>query len=121
MSTKSFRDRIFQQEDLNFLLTNRIPRLLVTRFMGWFSKIEQPLIRDVSLWAWKLFTELDLSDAKKTHFTSVHDCFTRELKPGARTVDPAPACSPAPAMRLWVSAESCKGSASFRPKGSPTR
>ena len=37
---------VFQQEDLNFLLTNRIPRRLLTRFMGWFSKIEQPLVRD---------------------------------------------------------------------------
>ena len=35
-----------QQEDLNFLLTNRIPRAALTRFMGWFSKIENPLVRD---------------------------------------------------------------------------
>ena len=35
-----------QQEDLNFLLTNRIPRAAMTRFMGWFSKIENPLVRD---------------------------------------------------------------------------
>ena len=37
---------VLQQEDLNFLLTNRIPRRLLTRFMGWFSQIEQPLVRD---------------------------------------------------------------------------
>jgi phosphatidylserine decarboxylase len=36
-----------QQEDLNFLLTNRIPRAALTRFVGWFSKIEHPLIRDL--------------------------------------------------------------------------
>jgi hypothetical protein len=30
-------------ETLNFLLTNRIPRLTFTHFMGWFSRIEQPL------------------------------------------------------------------------------
>ena len=35
-------------EDVNFLLTNRIPRLALTRFMGWFSKIENPLVRDFS-------------------------------------------------------------------------
>ena len=29
--------RLLQQEDLNFLLTNRIPRRLLTRFMGWFQ------------------------------------------------------------------------------------
>lgn len=31
--------RLLVQEDLNFLLTNRIPRRLATRFMGWFSKL----------------------------------------------------------------------------------
>src|SRR5215470_10675922 len=39
--------RIFQQEDINFLLTNRIPRRLMTRFIGWFSRIEQPFIREL--------------------------------------------------------------------------
>ena len=47
--------RIVQQEDLNFLLTNRIPRRLLTRFMGWFSQIEQPLVRDLSIAIWRLF------------------------------------------------------------------
>ena len=37
------RPASLQQEDLNFLLTNRIPRRLLTRFMGWLSRIEQPL------------------------------------------------------------------------------
>ena len=37
--------RVFEQEDLNFLLTNRIPRRLVTRLVGWLSKIEQPVVR----------------------------------------------------------------------------
>ena len=30
-------------------VTNRIPRRLATQFMGWFSKIEQPLVRDLSI------------------------------------------------------------------------
>ncbi|WP_029587368.1 archaetidylserine decarboxylase [Bradyrhizobium sp. URHD0069] len=77
-----------QQEDLNFLLTNRIPRAAVTRFMGWFSKIEQPLIRDLSIACWRLFSDLDLSEARKTSFKSLHDCFTRELRPGLRPPDP---------------------------------
>ena len=37
--------RLFQHEELNFLLTNRIPRRLVTRFMGWFARIEVPAVR----------------------------------------------------------------------------
>ncbi|HEY4372371.1 MAG TPA: archaetidylserine decarboxylase [Burkholderiales bacterium] len=75
------------QEDLNFLLTNRIPRATLTRFIGWFSKIEQPLVRDFSIALWKQFCDIDLGEAKKTRFTSMHDCFIRELKPGMRTVD----------------------------------
>lgn len=80
--------KVFQQEDINFLLTNRIPRRLLTQFMGWFSKIEQPLVRDASIGLWRLFADLDLSEAKKQKFASLHDCFTRELKEGARQVDP---------------------------------
>jgi len=79
-----------QQEDLNFLLTNRIPRAALTRFMGWFSKIEHSLVRDLSIACWRLFSDLDLSEARKTTFKSLHDCFTRELKPGSRPPDPDP-------------------------------
>jgi phosphatidylserine decarboxylase len=79
--------RLFEQEDINFLLTNRIPRRFTTRFIGWFSRIEQPLVRDLSIGLWRLFSDLDLREAKKTHFRSMHDCFTRELKAGARPID----------------------------------
>jgi phosphatidylserine decarboxylase len=81
---------ILRREDINFLLSNRIPRRLLTRFIGWFSRIEQPLVRDLSLGVWGFFTELDLHDAKKSSFRSVHDCFTRELKDGARPVEMDP-------------------------------
>jgi phosphatidylserine decarboxylase len=90
MTVKSVIATFTQQEDLNFLLTNRIPRAAVTRFMGWFSKIENPLIRDLSIACWRLFSDLDLSEARKSHFKSLHDCFTRELKPGLRPPDPDP-------------------------------
>jgi phosphatidylserine decarboxylase len=83
--------RVLQQETLNFLLTNRIPRRLATRFIGWFSKIEQPLVRDLSIALWRSFADVDLSDAKKQNFRSMHDCFTRELRDGARSIDPDPA------------------------------
>ena len=81
---------IVQREEVNFLLTNRIPRRLLTRFMGWFSRIEQPLVRDVSLCTWRFFSGLELADAKQASFRSVHDCFIRELRPGARPVAMAP-------------------------------
>ena len=94
------RDRVLQQEDLNFLLTNRVPRIALTRFMGWFSQRRHPLVRSLSIRGWQLFAKLDLSDAKKQHFDSLHDCFIRELKPGARLVnaDPAVLCSPCDAI-----------------------
>ncbi len=84
-------DGIFQHESINFFLTNLVARRQLTRLMGWFSRVEQPLVRDLSIGAWKLFAGgLDLHDAKKTQFSSLHDCFIRELRPGARPVDPSP-------------------------------
>ena len=96
MTMRKIFARLGAWEDLNFLLTNRIPRQLLTRFFGWFSQIEQPLVRDLSVGAWKRIADLNLEEAKKTHFRSLHDCFTRELKPGARSIamDPAVLCSP---------------------------
>lgn len=79
--------RILQQEDINFLLTNRIPRLWLTRFIGWFSRIERRWVCEASIAAWQMFADLDLHDAKETRFKSLHECFTRELKDGARPID----------------------------------
>src|SRR5262245_35201538 len=90
MTLRVTLSKMLQQEDINFLLTNRIPRRLLTQFMGWFSKIEQPLVRDASMALWQLFSNLDLSEAKKSKFRSVHDCFTRELRESARPIDSDP-------------------------------
>ena len=85
---QSLLARIAAQEDLNFLLTNRIPRDTLTRVVGRLSKIENPLVRDVSIGLWRAFADLDLSDAQTTQFRSMHDCFTRRLRDGARPIDP---------------------------------
>ena len=90
MTPKSVIARLVQQEDINFLLTNRIPRGLLTRLIGRLSRIENPLFCSVCIAVWRLFTDLDLSDAKKSRFNSVHECFTRELKEGARRIDTDP-------------------------------
>ena len=73
-------------EDMNFLLTNRIPRALATRLMGRFSRVEHPLIVRVSIFLWGLFADLKLEEARQKQFKSVHDCFVRELLPGARPI-----------------------------------
>ncbi|HKB12532.1 MAG TPA: archaetidylserine decarboxylase [Vicinamibacterales bacterium] len=84
-------DRLSRHETINFLVTNRIPRRLVTRFVGWLVRIETPLVRDLSIAVWKLFAgNLRLEEAKKTEFASLHDCFVRELKDGVRPIDPDP-------------------------------
>jgi len=82
--------RLAANEDLNFLLTNRLPRRLATDLIGWFSKIEQPLVARSSIAVWRLFSDVDLADAAETHFPSMHACFTRRLRPGARPADADP-------------------------------
>jgi phosphatidylserine decarboxylase len=119
MTIKSAIAKVCQQEDLNFLLTNRIPRRLVTRFMGWFSQIENPLVRDLSIGLWALFSDLDLREAKKTRFKSMHDCFTRELKDGARPVDPDPAVLVSPCDAIVGASGTIAGTELLQVKGFP--
>jgi phosphatidylserine decarboxylase len=87
MTIRAVITGLSENERLNFFLTNRIPRRALTRFMGWFSKIERPLIRDGSLAIFKLICAPDLTEAKKSSFRSLHDCFIRELRDGARAID----------------------------------
>lgn len=90
MSARSLVVHLCQNESLNFVLSNRIPRRLATRLVGWFSTIEQPFVHNLSMAIWRFFSDVDLSDAKKTHFASLRDCFVRELKEGARPIDHDP-------------------------------
>src|SRR6202046_2198905 len=91
MTVRAAISRLVQHEDLNFLLTNRIPRRWLTLAVGWLSKIENPLISVPAIALWRLFCAVDLRDARESHFRSLHACFTRQLKEGARTIDRDPA------------------------------
>src|SRR5215468_11998893 len=117
MTIRAQIQRIVAQEDLNFLLTNRIPRRLLTRLVGWFSRIEQPLVRDASIAIWRLFSDLDLSEAKKSQFRSLRDCFTRELKPGARPLDLDPAVLVSPCDGIVGACGAIAGNELFQVKG----
>ena len=64
MTIRSELAKVLQHEDINFLLTNRIPRRLATRFLGWFSQIENPLVARASIAIWRLFADLDLREAR---------------------------------------------------------
>lgn len=82
--------RLLMREDLNFLLTNRIPRRLATRIVGRVAAIENPLISRPAIAAWRFFSDVDLSDAETTRFRSLREGFIRRLRPGARRFDPDP-------------------------------
>jgi phosphatidylserine decarboxylase len=111
--------RLGQHETLNFIATNRLlPRQLLTRWFGKFSQIEQPWVRDLSLATWRMFTDLDLSDAKRQDFASLHACFIRELQPGARPVDPDPQTVTSPCDGIVVMCGQVEGTQAFQVKGS---
>jgi phosphatidylserine decarboxylase len=111
MTIRSLITVLSQQEDLNFLLTNRVPRAALTRFMGWFSKIESPLVRDLSIACWRLFSE--------TSFKSLHDCFTRELRPGLRPPDPDPSIVVSPCDGIVGAFGAIADTELFQVKGAP--
>jgi phosphatidylserine decarboxylase len=116
---KNVLRRLILQEDLNFLLTNRVPRIALTRFMGWFSQIRQPWVARASIAVWRLFTDLDLSDAKTQKFASLHECFTRELQPGARVVDATPTTLTSPCDAIVGACGDAQGLQVFQAKGFP--
>jgi phosphatidylserine decarboxylase len=111
--------RIFEQENINFLLTNRIPRRLATHFIGWFSKIEQPVVRDLSIATWRLFSGLDLSEAKNAEFRSLHDCFIRKLKDGARPIDTTANILVSPCDAIIGACGTIAGTDLYQAKGFP--
>ncbi len=116
---RRWRDRLLLNEDLNFLLTNRVPRIALTRFMGWFSKVRSPWLARLSIGVWRQFTELDLSDAKLQRFDSLHACFTRELVPGARPVDPRPEVLTSPCDAIVGASGTVQAGTVLQAKGFP--
>jgi len=109
-----------QQEQLNFLLTNRIPRRALTRFMGWYSRIENPRLARLSLALWRMFADdLDLQEAEQQQFDSLHACFTRRLKPGVRPVDERPEILISPCDAIVGECGRVQGSTVFQAKGFP--
>jgi phosphatidylserine decarboxylase len=111
--------RFFAQEDLNFLLTNRVPRLALTRAMGRISRIRSPLFTRAAIALWRLFTELDLSDAKRQRFDSIHDCFTRELRANARAIDARPEILVSPCDAIVGACGRVERGQVFQAKGMP--
>ncbi len=113
--------RLLQHEQLNFLLTNRVPRIALTHAIGWYSRIRSPWLARLSIAVWRQFTELDLSEAKATRFDSLHDCFIRELKAGARPIDDDPDVLASPCDAVIGECGVMRGTTVFQAKGFPYR
>lgn len=118
MSLRSAITRIAAQEDLNFLLTNRIPRLMLTRFMGWFSRIENPAVAAASIALWRLFCDVDLTDSQQIRFRSLREAFIRPLRPGARAIDPDPSTLTSPCDAIVGAFGRVAGGQALQIKGS---
>lgn len=95
-TSRSLLRSLAGHETLNFWLTNALPRRALTLLVGKLSRIENPIACRLGLALWRSFSDIDLADAADTRFRSVHDCFTRRLRPGARPADVRPemVCSP---------------------------
>lgn len=101
MKKPALHHRLLQQETLNFLITNRIPRITLTRFMGWYSRLRHPWLAAASIWVWRQFSpDLNLLESPARRYRSLQECFTRELLPGMRPFDanPKALCAPCDAI-----------------------
>jgi phosphatidylserine decarboxylase len=112
--------RLLLREDLNFLLTNRIPRRLLTRFMGWYSRLESPFLTRLSIGVWRRFApDLDFREAKQDRFRSLRECFVRELRPGTRPIDADPAVVVSPCDAVVGAMGRVRGTEAIQAKGFP--
>ncbi|WP_244489675.1 archaetidylserine decarboxylase [Sphingomonas yabuuchiae] len=111
--------RFFLNEDINFLVTNRLPRRFATQLVGRLARIEHPLIARPSLALWKFFAGVDLSDARTTRFKSLRDGFVRPLRDGARVFDSDPDTIASPCDALVGAHGRIKGDRLYQVKGFP--
>jgi phosphatidylserine decarboxylase len=89
--------------------------------MGRFSRIRSPRLTRLSIAVWRLFTDLDLGEAKASRFESLHECFIRELKDGARPIDADPAVLTSPCDAIVGAFGPVQGTTVFQAKGLPYR
>ncbi len=88
--------------------------------MGWFSKIEQPAgARPVDRDLAPVRRSPISTRRRRREFTSLHDCFIRELKPGARPIDPDPAVLVSPCDAIVGACGPIEGTELIQAKGFP--
>lgn len=114
---RSLVRRLSRHEELNFLLTNRVPRIALTRLMGWYSRLRSPALTRLSIAVWRSFTDLDLSDAREQRYASLQECFTRSLVPGARPIDADPLALTSPSDGIVGACGQVHGTRAWQAKG----
>ena len=109
-----------QREQVNFLLTNRIPRRALTRFMGWYSSIHSPTLTRLSIALWRIFADdLDFAECRQREFRSLQECFIRELQAGARPIDARRHVAVSPCDAIVGACGRVEGTRVFQAKGFP--
>jgi phosphatidylserine decarboxylase len=117
--TASALTDVFLREDINFLVTNRIPRRYATLLMGRLAQIRSRQFTKVAVAAWSLFDDLRLDEAKTRDFISIQDCFTRELCDGARHIDQDPHIVISPCDAVIGAFGVIRGNQAIQAKGFP--
>jgi phosphatidylserine decarboxylase len=114
--------RLLLREDLNFLVTNRIPRRLVTRAMGRVCGIRSKRFTQAALGVWRLFADdLRLDEAEHTDFGSLQECFTRSLRPGMRPIAAEPEAIVSPCDAVIGASGVVERGLVYQAKGFPYR
>lgn len=121
MTVRTALMRLLLQEDLNFLLTNRLPRRWATTLVGRLARIEHPFVARPAIAAWRFFAGVDLSDAATPRFASLRDAFTRALRSGARAFDPDPAILASPCDAIVGAHGRIADASAWQVKGFPYR
>ncbi len=107
---------------LNFVLTNRLPRRWATRLIGWFSRIRHPWVCRASIAIWQAFAgDLRLHEARRRRFSSMHECFIRELQPGSRPLDERSDVLVSPCDAILGAAGAIDSTTVLQAKGAPYR
>src|SRR6516164_1431992 len=119
MTVRAASVKTVLREDIRFLLESHISRQPANRFFGWFSQIEAPLVARASIAIWRLFADLDMSEARTQRFTSLHACFMRELKHGTRPVDRDPDILTSPCDAIVGACGRIDGNELIQAKGFP--
>ena len=106
-------------DKLNFWLTNAWPRRRLSKWMGHISHIQTPRLTSLAIWIWNRFDPLELADSPAQRYTSIHECFTRPIRPETRPIDGRACVLTSPCDGLLGAHGHVSDSELFQVKGKP--